>query len=342
MRKMNPPYANRSKYTAKPSSPGEDARKNAFVWAIVVLIVALTLSLIPTPFYLVAPGNAVDLSTRLRVEGRPPAPRRFYLTDVTVAPASVLLLVAGFMPGVRVVRRETIVPSGESARSFDRQMADAMDESQNEAAIVAERAAGYAVAEPPQTVVVRSFLPSSHASPPLAAGDAIVRVGSAPVVRLGDLAAALRRVRPGAPVVVGYVRDGRPGRATVVTVPGPHGARLGVRVVAHAARATLPVPVRFTLGDIAGSSGGLMFALEIYDELRPGTARDPVAGTGTIDASGRVGPIEGAPQKVLAARRAGIGTFLVPRENYAQIAGTAGIRIVPVSSFRDALAAIGP
>jgi PDZ domain-containing protein len=316
------------------------ARKNVFVWTIAVLTVALGLSLVPTPYYIVAPGSAVDLSTRLVVEGRPPPRRRLYLTDVSVARASVLLLPAALLPGVRLVRRDAIVPAGESARGYDRLMVDAMGESQNEAAIVAERAAGYLVVEPPHHLVVHGFLPTSRAEPALAAGDEIERVGRVRVSALGDIGVALGGARAGTSVTVAFVRDGRPRTARVVTIPGPHGARLGILVREDSEKPLLPVPVRYAIGDIGGSSGGLMFALEIYAGLRPSAATDAVAGTGTISSDGRVGPIEGAPQKLIAARRAGVTTFLVPRENYAEIAGTAGVRIIPVGTFRDALAAI--
>jgi PDZ domain-containing protein len=175
----------------------------------------------------------------------------------------------------------------------------------------------------------------------LAPGDAIVRVGTAPIRGLADLPPAFRHVKPGSPVSVRFVRAGRVRSARIVTVAGPHGARLGVAVRVQQPRAQLPVPVRYLMGGIAGSSGGLMFALDIYAELRPGRARGSVAGTGTIASDGHVGPIEGAEQKLIAARRVGAEIFLVPKENYASVAHETGIRVVPVATFREALAAIG-
>ena len=86
-----------------------------------------------------------------------------------------------------------------------------------------------------------------------------------------------------------------------------------------------------------------MFALEIYRTLRPGrqAGSERIAGTGTIAYDGSVGPIEGAAQKVVAARNAGAKLFLVPDENYNEVAGTPGIRIIPVKDFAQALKAIG-
>jgi PDZ domain-containing protein len=186
------------------------------------------------------------------------------------------------------------------------------------------------------------FLPDSHAPEILAIGDGVTRVNGRPVRDVGDIGAALRGVAPGTAVAVSFVRAGRTIAQRIVTIPGPHGARLGVLVARRTNRPDLPVPVHYTIGDIAGSSGGLMFALEIYESLRPGHARDPVAGTGTIATDGRIGPIEGARQKLIAAERAGATTFLVPRQNYPDLppADHPKIRIIPITTFTEALAAI--
>ena len=98
--------------------------------------------------------------------------------------------------------------------------------------------------------------------------------------------------------------------------------KLGVAVETRTARPDLPVPVRFSVDNISGSSGGLMFALQIYAALHgehrgAGTS---IAGTGTIAPDGSVGPIEGTEQKLIAAKRAGASVFLVPKENAADIA----------------------
>src|SRR4029450_11881999 len=74
---------------------------------------------------------------------------------------------------------------------------------------------------------------------------------------------------------------------------------------------------------IGGPSAGLMFSLGIYDTLTPGslTGGEVVAGTGTIDGSGKVGPIGGIQQKIVGARDAGARLFLVPPDNCQDAAG---------------------
>lgn len=119
-------------------------------------------------------------------------------------------------------------------------------------------------------------------------------------------------------------------------------ARLGVILALHYAPARLAVPVNYAIGDVGGSSAGLMLALRIYDSLHApvsGTARS-FAGTGTIALDGRVGPIEGTRQKLIAAKRAGARVFFVPRANFADIAGEHDVRVIPVDTFGQALRAL--
>ena len=95
---------------------------------------------------------------------------------------------------------------------------------------------------------------------------------------------------------------------------------------------------------IGGPSAGLMFSLGIYDTLTPGslTGGETVAGTGTIDATGKVGPIGGIQQKIAGARAAGAELFLVPPDNCGDAVGAANgdMRLVKAASMHTAVEAI--
>ena len=105
-----------------------------------------------------------------------------------------------------------------------------------------------------------------------------------------------------------------------------------------------PIDVKLRLADVGGPSGGTMFALGIYDTLTPGslTGGQIIAGTGTIDESGQVGPIGGIRQKLYGAQRAGASWFLAPAENCNEVIGhiPSGLQVVRVKTFTDALAAV--
>lgn len=87
-----------------------------------------------------------------------------------------------------------------------------------------------------------------------------------------------------------------------------------------------------------------MFALGIVDKLTPEnlTGGKFIAGTGTIDDAGKVGPIGGIQMKTIGARQAGAQYFLTPAENCASAAGDVpdGLTLVKVSTIDDAVKAL--
>jgi PDZ domain-containing protein len=302
----------------------------------------VVLGFTPTPFWIIAPGSAVDLSRAVAVDGHAPPTDRYLLTDVTVERATGLTILEGLVPGFRVVKQETLIPRGVPTRVYDRVLAEAMDESQDVAAVVAERAAGLRVADPPGRVYIGDILPSSRAMGALRVGDEILSVRRKRITSLSQVLGLIAPLAPGVAVPIVVRRNRNIVDVAVRTQHLPQGTRLGIALEQRTARPALPVPVRFTLDNISGSSGGLMFALQIYgalrgDRTRPGTS---IAGTGTIASDGSVGPIEGTLQKLIAAKRAGARIFLVPKANAPEIASEREVRIVPVGSFRDAVAAL--
>ena len=87
-----------------------------------------------------------------------------------------------------------------------------------------------------------------------------------------------------------------------------------------------------------------MFALGIVDKLTPGslTGGAHIAGTGTIDDAGHVGPIGGITQKMLGARRAGATVFLAPPGNCAEARKTVpdGLRLVRATTLKSAVSSL--
>ena len=103
-------------------------------------------------------------------------------------------------------------------------------------------------------------------------------------------------------------------------------------------------PIDFTLEDIGGPSAGLMFATGIVDKLTEENlaAGQHIAGTGTIEPDGTVGPIGGIRQKLAGARAAGATLFLMPAEHCVEAAGHIpdGLTVTPVETLTDGIEAI--
>ncbi|MGW4750681.1 S16 family serine protease [Streptomyces sp. NPDC004290] len=108
------------------------------------------------------------------------------------------------------------------------------------------------------------------------------------------------------------------------------------------------VKVSLKLADVGGPSAGLLFTLGIIDKLDgDGSGGDltggrTVAGTGTIDAAGKVGPVGGVALKTQAARRDGATVFLVPRAECADAKAELpkGLRLIPVTTLNNAVDAL--
>jgi len=67
-----------------------------------------------------------------------------------------------------------------------------------------------------------------------------------------------------------------------------------------------------------------------------------IAGTGTIDVSGQVGPIGGIRQKLWGAKDAGADWFLAPESNCDEVVGHVpdGLRVFAVEDLEDSLTAL--
>jgi PDZ domain-containing protein len=318
------------------------ARNRLIVYATAAVLVAVG-TLVRTPYSLLLPGQAVDLRDVVRVRGHAPPVVRLDMTDVSFVPnVAPFALAAGLTPGARIVRTDKLVPGGLTDSQYERVMRDSMSESQAASVYVAERAAGFAVGPVRERVVVGSIDPQSHARGALRDGDELTSIDGRPVSNVQSVRGVLELRRPGAGVRVAYVRDGVARVSMITTISLDGRARLGVYLGSIVHFPAPPVPVTFRVPNISGSSGGLMFALEVYETLHPAkrTVAPHIAGTGTLDAHGAVGAIEGTVQKLSAARRAGASIFLVPMQNFGDVASSRDIHIIPVRTFSEAVAAI--
>ncbi len=92
-----------------------------------------------------------------------------------------------------------------------------------------------------------------------------------------------------------------------------------------------------------GPSAGITMATAIYSALTEKKVRPDVAMTGEVTLRGRVLPIGGLKEKLLAAKQAGVKKVLVPEKNEPDVAElteevTKGLTIVTVATMEEVLA----
>ena len=172
--------------------------------------------------------------------------------------------------------------------------------------------------------------------------DVIVAVNGVPTTSTEEAGTSVQATPPGKDVELTVVRDGRERQVSVT--PGERDGRpfIGIEMLPGY---RFPFDVSVDIDPaIGGPSAGLMFSLAIYDTLTPGSLSDGavVAGTGTIDPEGKVGPIGGIQQKIAAARETGAELFMVPPDNCGEAldAPNDDMRLVRADTMHDARVAI--
>ena len=214
--------------------------------------------------------------------------------------------------------------------------------SQDAAAAAALRELGFEV-DP--VIEVAAVTDDTPAAGKLQVRDVLLKVGGIEIKSGDDVAEAVTSAAQGEPVEFEVRRGGAEGKIVKVSITPTMidgFQRVGIRI---GTGFDLPFDVSVNIDEsIGGPSAGLMFSLAIYDTLTPASLTDGkvVAGTGTIDDQGKVGPIGGVQQKIVGAREAGGELFLVPPDNCSDAldADNGSMRLVKAVTMHAAVQAI--
>lgn len=335
--------------TARPGGMGMRQRgRTVLVGAVLVILCSLLVARAPVPYVALQPGQTYDTlgvdgnnQEIIIIEGAETsesAGQLRFLTVGVVPDLTLLEAVVGWLMDDRaVVPREVIYPPGQSREETERRNAEDFANSLSAAQVAALTYLGYA-----PVVAVKEVLPSSPNADRLQAGDIITAVDGVPIPNPEALLEAIQSKPAGSTLTFTLTRDGEPLTVEVTTTADEDGVpRVGF---APEVRSSAPFSITIPIEGIGGPSAGLMMALGIIDKLTPEdlTGGRIIAGTGTIDENGAVGPIGGVPQKIIGAVEAGATVFLTPRDNCAEAVRNArpGLLLVQVDSLESALAAL--
>ena len=245
------------------------------------------------------------------------------------------------------VPREQIYPPGVDREQVAETNAALMVDSQQVATVIALEELGY---ELRGRGAVIAAVTDDAVTDELEPGDVIVAVDGAAMEESADVVAAVQSNAPGDTISFEVVNDDttRDVEVTLGASPDdPDRAFVGVLLTTDL---DLPFDVSIDAGAIGGPSAGLLFALAIVDLLDDDelTGGSVVAGTGTLNRAGEVGPVGGVRQKVAGAASSAdeqqpASVFLVPRDNFDQardVEVANDVLVVPVDTFDDALDAL--
>ncbi|QES50053.1 PDZ/DHR/GLGF domain-containing protein [Streptomyces venezuelae] len=339
-------------------------RRTATMLASTLMLFALLCAgvFIKVPYSEMSPGptfntlGEADGEAVLQINGRKTYATTGHLNMTTVRVTSaeyemnLLEAVYGWLATDNiVVPHENLYPHGKTDEQSTQENAEEFSQSQESAKVAALRQLGIPVTA---RVAVFTVVKGSPAEGKLHAGYVIKAVDGTPVKAPEDVAKLVTRHKAGENVEFTIVpakeaaaaekagKEPEGSEKVVITTAPADGdghAIVGIRAETDH---TFPFGIDIKLTDVGGPSAGLMFALGIVDKLTPQdlTGGKFVAGTGTIDDTGKVGPIGGIQMKTIGARKAGARYFLTPADNCASAVKNVpdGLTLVKVDTIDDA------
>lgn len=322
---------------------------------IIGIIIAVVLNFVTLPYYVTRPGSAEELAPLVTVEGGDKdVAGSFMLTTVKMGKANVFTYAfAKFSDYQNIYPINEIRREDESDEEYSYRQLHMMENSKETAIKVAYEKADKEVALVPRGVYVFSVLKGMPAEGKLSIGDRITHINGEETPTSDEFMEKVIAMEIGQTIEVTYERKSK--EATVSIKLGEHPEKegapgIGISLLTDYEITTNPA-ITIDTAQIGGPSAGLMFSLEVYNQLVEEDISKGynIAGTGAINEKGEVLRIGGISQKIVAADNAGVEIFFAPNENGAENSNyeealvaakdiKTKMKIVPVNTFDEAIA----
>ncbi len=335
-----------------------------FVLGGVLLAMAIAIVLawpINMPYYAWSAGPVTDSADVISVPGGQASTGDLLFLTVELREVNLLEFIAANLDDeVSLSSIEAVRPPDVSREELRRRNLESMNQSQQRAIYVALLKAGYEVELLGQGVLVDGLVEDSPAEGVLEPLDLITAIDGEPIGFSSDLIALVGDRPPGDTITVTVERPVGDSVTEVETleveltlgvwrgadedgnvIEDPDRDMIGVFLGDVDPVPVFPIDIVIDAENVGGPSAGMMFTLEIINQLTPEdlTKGRRIAGTGTIRTDETVGPIGGMRQKVFGAIAAGAEYVLAPAGNYDEAVEAAGDRIdvVRIETIDDAL-----
>ena len=326
--------------------------KKILISFLIIFITISSLSLVKTDYYFMSPGPPYQWEIEYVEINSFDFEGNLYQLTVRRDEANALIYAWSLInDSYDLYPREVILPDGVTPKELSEISIQNMRTSENVAIAVALKNVGYEISSKGDGVSVVGLLDDSPVKEKLKKGDLLNSINNKEINSTTEFIATLRTYSIGETVSIGLLRevDGELKQMFVETTLIEHVEYEGEPMVGFLAttvneRFDFPFEIDIKTGNVGGPSAGLMMALNVYNNLIPEDITNSmiVAGTGTIEIDGSVGPVGGIKQKIIAAKRAGAELILVPIANFEEAIPfeTEKTAIVAVDSFDEALSVI--
>ncbi len=294
--------------------------------ALLILTVLIILGFVyPMHYYIMQPGGAYDLDNYVKVENAD-APSKGKLNMMTVAMSVATpftYALAHFSDEKEILKDIQVRSPNESDRDYNTRQFKLMTDSQFNAKYIAFKKANLDYKIHYDGVYVYYIVAKGAAEGILNTGDEVIGIDDHIIHKHSELVKYLENKKKGDQVNLKIKRDGKimVKKIELKKIPGANG-KIGIGISFIDSKSITTDPkVTINAEDIGGPSAGLMFTLEITDQITKGdlTKGYNIAGTGEMLENGEVGRIGGIDKKVIAANDAGVEIFFAPNDTLPEI-----------------------
>lgn len=338
--------------------------KRNMIITIILFCIGGFISFYRMDYYIMRPGSAYDVSEFISVQnGDEDDEGSFNMMTVSMGRATPLTYGVALMSEYQeILELDAVRQEEEDEEEYNVRQLKLMTDSQFNASYVAFSKAEEQYSITYKGVYVLNVLSGGAADGILRAGDEIVELDGQRIERQVSLVELLNVKGQGDAVqlVINRKNELIDETLTLKEIPGTDG-RVGLGITFTESKSIKTDPkIHVETDGIGGPSAGLMFTLELLNQLKEEdiTKGYAVAGTGEMYEDGTVGRIGGIEKKVVAADKEGMEIFLAPDDeitetmrkinpsivsNYEAALKTAedigaSMKIVPVKNINEALA----
>lgn len=292
-----------------------DNYKFLIVWLIIIVLFFYEL-----PYVIYTPGGVVDLEERIIVDGTTKtSDGSLNMSYVSLVKGTAPMLLLSFIiPNWDILPSEEITREDESVDELLELEKLYMESSIDNATAVAFNKADKDISISKETHNIVYI--ADEAETDLQKYDELLSVDDIKISTIDELKEYINTKSVGDIVTIQVNRDGKTRDCQAKIYDTSDGLKVGISFLTTYEFATDPEIEVTTKSSESGSSGGLMLSLAIYnaisdDDIIKGRT---IVGTGTIDALGNVGEIDGVKYKLLGASKNDAEIFLCPMENYEE------------------------
>ncbi|MCH1623897.1 SepM family pheromone-processing serine protease [Fredinandcohnia quinoae] len=329
-------------------------RSKYFIITLLIILILLVLgTFIKLPYYVTKPGLAQELEPIIDVENGYEVEGKFMLTTIRMGQANIFSYGwAKLNKYYEIYPINQIRKDNESDEEYNNRQLYYMEDSQESAITVAYKYANKPVSTKNHGIYVMQVVKGMPAADDLKPGDRVFQVDGIEIKDQNEFIEYVGNKKENEKITLTFEREGKEQSVTIPIVPFPDiPDKIGIGITLITDKEVISDPkVTIDTEKIGGPSAGLMFTIEIYNQLikEDLTHGLNIAGTGTINSDGIVGPIGGISQKIVAADNSNVDIFFAPNENgkpnsdYEQALETAkdiksDMKIIPVDTFEEAI-----